>query len=367
MTKEPYRKELLLPFIALIFILLAACNQQDKQFSIVLLPDTQQYSKKRPAIYENQAKWIVENQKRRNIKFTIHLGDIVFHMDSISQWRAASMAHEILDSASIPYSIMPGNHDMDMIPGINEMDSFQAFKLKPATFFNQFFGIDRYQDKALWYGGHYGEDNNNNYWFFAAGKLKFMVVALEYNPRPEAVIWANNLIQEHKNYLVIIATHCYQTAEGEYANCALDLGVPGLSHKIKLSAEDIFNKLVSLNKNVFMVLSGHAGCCSFRLASRGETNLPLVIEIMTDYSGEDPFGLEGIGNLGNGWLRILTFDLEKNLIHVEPLSVEEGNPEIFENGKPEFYESGYPHDPDDPYHQFSIPFNSKDYLQMEKI
>jgi len=359
-----YQLRLILSYLIIPLVLLTSCKESTEQFSIVLLPDTQFYPRERPTIYENQAKWIVENQESRNIKFAIHLGDIVFHMDSVDQWRAASKAHEILDRAASPYSIMPGNHDMDMIPGINEMDSSEAFSLKPATNFNRFFGVNRFQDKAPGYGGHYGDDNNNTYWFFSAGGgFNFMVLALEYNPRPKALAWANQLIKKHGDHLVIVATHCYLTPDGEYGDCPLDLGVPGLSHEVQLSGRRIFDNLVSQHKNVFMVVSGHRSGSVYREAMRSE--LPPVIELQTDYSREHPLGSEEAGNLGNGWLRILTFDLEKNLIQVEPVSVEEGNTEIFEDGQPVFYNVNYPNDPRHSYHQFSMPFNVSNYLQKE--
>lgn len=95
------------------------------------------------------------------------------------------------------------------------------------------------------------------------------------------------------------------------------------------------------------------------------SELPPVIELQTDYSREHPLGSEEAGNLGNGWLRILTFDLEKNLIQVEPVSVEEGNTEIFEDGQPVFYNVNYPNDPRHSYHQFSMPFKVSNYLQKE--
>ena len=48
-----------------------------ENFSIVLLPDTQNYSEKYPETYVAQAMWIREQATQDNIKFVIHLGDIV--------------------------------------------------------------------------------------------------------------------------------------------------------------------------------------------------------------------------------------------------------------------------------------------------
>lgn len=46
-------------------------------FSVVLLPDTQNYSESFPESYTAQTEWIVKNRDKENIRFVIHLGDIV--------------------------------------------------------------------------------------------------------------------------------------------------------------------------------------------------------------------------------------------------------------------------------------------------
>ncbi len=50
--------------------------EKTKNFSIIVLPDTQKYSEKYPQIFCKQTDWIRENINKLNIAFTIHLGDI---------------------------------------------------------------------------------------------------------------------------------------------------------------------------------------------------------------------------------------------------------------------------------------------------
>ena len=59
-----------------------------------------------------------------------------------------------------------------------------------------------------------GETNDNNYCFFEAAGMKFMVVSLEFAPRDEALKWAAGAIERHPDHRVIVATHCYMSPTG---------------------------------------------------------------------------------------------------------------------------------------------------------
>ena len=87
-------------------------GQPPEPFTIVLLPDTQYYSDKYPDTFLAQTAWIKDHAKERNIKFVIHLGDIVDDGTNERQWKVADEAYRALDGA-VPYSCRPGNHDMD--------------------------------------------------------------------------------------------------------------------------------------------------------------------------------------------------------------------------------------------------------------
>jgi hypothetical protein len=62
-------------------------------FSVVLIPDTQNYSEfSSYGVYPHQMQWIANNQAARNIKFAVHLGDITNH-DTAVEYDVASGAH----------------------------------------------------------------------------------------------------------------------------------------------------------------------------------------------------------------------------------------------------------------------------------
>ena len=140
----------------------------------MLLPDTQYYSGQRndgtPQMFYKQTDWIVENQEALNIAFVLHMGDVVQSGDaSSSQWVVASRAmYRIEDPETtgledgIPYTIAVGNHDQQPR---GDPDG-------TTTFFNRYFGVDHFQDKS-YYGGHYGDNNDNNYELYDIGPYKF--------------------------------------------------------------------------------------------------------------------------------------------------------------------------------------------------
>ena len=75
-------------------------RQTSDIFAVILLPDTQFYSKGYPETYYRQTQWTVDHRDELNIKFVIHLGDIT-HNNTHEQWKVADKAHMILDKANI--------------------------------------------------------------------------------------------------------------------------------------------------------------------------------------------------------------------------------------------------------------------------
>ena len=51
----------------------------DGSTPLVLLPDTQQYTKSRPQFFEAQTRWVAAQQAPRDIAYIVHMGDITEH------------------------------------------------------------------------------------------------------------------------------------------------------------------------------------------------------------------------------------------------------------------------------------------------
>ncbi len=251
-------------------------TQATGDFSIVLLPDTQNYAEKFPEIYIAQTEWIKKQQKAKNIRFVIHLGDIVQHPTVEKEWLAADRAHAVLDGA-VAYSMLPGNHDMDD---------------RDTTLYNKYFPPKRFA-KNSWYAGHEGPSNENNYCIFKAAGMKFLVLSLEYSPGPDTFKWANKVLAENAGCRAIVATHSYLNRDGRNP-----------------IGNSIWEQLVRKHKNVFLVVCGHV--LGKKLCDDTTDGGTKVVEMLVDYQGEP--------NGGDGWLRILRFSPSQNKIIVRDYS-----------------------------------------------
>jgi hypothetical protein len=271
----------------------AEAADPNEVFSIVLLPDTQFYSQKYPETYVAQTMWIRERVRPDNIKFVVSLGDIVQNAHIEQEWKNANEAARILDGV-VPYSMVPGNHDLVTKERLITRDS---------TLFNQYFGPARYA-KEPWYGGHFGQSNDNNYCTFTSGERQFLVLSLEYAPRDEAIAWAAEICRKHPGHNIIVATHSYLNLQGRTAVR------PMVDGSTANSGEDIWNKLVRKQPNVFLVACGHVGGVNLQHSTNDTGDN--VIEILTDY--------QNLALGGQGWLRTMRFVPAENKIYVEAYS-----------------------------------------------
>ncbi len=344
------------------------CGDDCDPFSLVLLPDTQYYTSKQSNTasntYRKQMQWIIDHEQSDNIRFVLHMGDIT-NSNATSEWTIADAAHDMLDAKGIPYSVAPGNHDYLTSGGWD----------RGGSQFDTWFGKSRFSSKP-WYGGSYGSSNTNNYVFFEVGKLKFMALSLEYSPRKEVLCWAEDVIAQHPDHRVIIATHCYMTNGGGYSTGCPDADYAALG----ATGADVWKELASRHSNVFLVVSGHVGASEYKVTN-GNNGNP-VHQMVVDYqfegacSASNPADcnrscrVKASNYTGNGWMRKLVFDPVKNTVHAETFTVEKGNKSLFPNGTPTLFcselfdkqtgDSGgnyYSKDPAHADHQYDFPYD----------
>ena len=290
-------------WIALFPTLVAAANRQPsptepakcpltKDFSVVVLPDTQFYSDEFPEIFHAQTEWIVNARDVLDIEFVIHEGDLVQHWNQIDQWQVASQAMARLEDPQttgledgIPYLPLVGNHDRNPDPNAAE----------PTPQFNQFFGISRFEGRS-YYGGHHGDTNDNSYALFSVGALDFIVLSLAYRPQVslEIIEWADNLLETHSDRIALVTSHWHLGNEtpGPFSQ-------QGEAHY----------EILRHNPNLALMLGGHVHNENSRVDLLGGR---IVSSQLADYQGRE--------NGGNGWLRILRFRPQDNLISVHTYS-----------------------------------------------
>lgn len=271
-----------------------SCSTTARNFTIIVLPDTQYYSASMnggtPEMFEAQTRWIVENRKELNIVFVTQVGDLVQNGDDVpDEWQAADAAMSLLDdpettglAGGIPFGIAVGNHDQSPADDADGSTSY----------FNRYFGLSRFSGKE-YYGGHYGENYDNHYELFSASGLDFLVINIEYDLSPDEDVhsWADSVLKEYPDRQAILVTHYL-----------IDSGNPA---EFSPQGQSIYDALKD-NPNLFLMIGGHIGSNGGEGQRVDTYNGSTVISILVDYQNRE--------NGGNGMLRILRFNPAQNEI-----------------------------------------------------
>ena len=279
-----------------------------KPFTIVVLPDTQCYCDTRVKYaahhwkngdlrryFFKQTEWARDNQKRLNIAFLVHEGDIV-QTDYPEEWEIAKEAMSKLDG-KVPYCLCLGNHDMGFRKTDQSKLSYKTAETR-RTHFNRYFPRAKYA-KTKEFGGTFDESHDNSWYHFEQAGLKFMIVALEFKPRDEVLAWADEVVKQHPEHRVIVLTHSYLNADNKRRTRS--------GYAVKGNAgEQIWQKFVRKHENIFMVLCGHV-IGEARLTSTGDHG-NAVHQLLSDY--------QAMNNGGESWLRYMVFHPDRNKIEV---------------------------------------------------
>lgn len=256
-----------------------------EDFTLVTLPDTQFYSENsggnRFPLFTNQTNWIVTTKNLLNTKFVAHMGDMVNTASQAQEWLNADIAMDIIENPAttllthgIPWGGAPGNHDGTG----SEWDTH--------------FGPSRFAGRD-YYQGNYNNSNRNNYQFFSAGGMDFIVINFAYNSNTggtQAIMdWADALLKAHPNRRAILTSH-WLIGTGNPASWG--------GH-----GQVLYDNLKD-NPNLFLMLCGHV---------HGEGRRADVFEgrtvntVLQDYQSRI--------NGGDSWLRYFTFKPSENRIH----------------------------------------------------
>ncbi|MDH4411351.1 MAG: Ig-like domain-containing protein, partial [Verrucomicrobiales bacterium] len=256
-----------------------------ENFTLVTLPDTQFYSENtggsRFALFQSQTNWIVATKDLLKTKFVSHMGDMVNTASVAQEWTNAKAAMSLIEdplttllAQGMPWGGAPGNHDGTG----SEWDTH--------------FGPSRFAGRN-YYQGNYNNSNRNNYQFFSAGGMDFVILHLDYNSNTagnQAIMdWADAVLKANPNRRAIVTSH-WLISTGNPASWG--------GH-----GQALYDNLKD-NPNLFLMLCGHIHGEGRRSdVFQGRT----VNTVLQDYQSRT--------NGGDSWLRYFTFKPSENKIY----------------------------------------------------
>ncbi|WP_299580048.1 metallophosphoesterase [uncultured Sunxiuqinia sp.] len=298
--------------VVLLGLFVGSCsNDGGDEMTIVLLPDTQTYAEKSPHILSSQIDWIAANAD--SIDLVLQQGDLTQNNNE-QEWTIVREAFSRLDE-KVPYVLALGNHDMGSMPG-------KFADTRNSDLFNSFFPVSTMKKLPAFAGTFEPGKMDNAFYLMEHGDLRWMVLSLEFGPRQAVVDWANELVEQHPSYNVIVNTHCYmysdstRQGEGDYWR-PQGYGVgAGVGADAVHDGEQLWDQLIRRHANIRFVFSGH-------ILNGGVGNLVSindagfsVYQFLANYQE----GVKGSKEGGSGFLRILKLNTKNNTLRVRSYS-----------------------------------------------
>ena len=312
-----------------LFLLIPVAVQSD-QFSIVVIPDTQIYVEENPEIFEAQMQWVVDNQVAENIIYVAHLGDLKDDQScdnniinngtggGRTEWEIVDDTLGILEAASIPYGVVPGNHDFDQVSNTCPNWTTQ----RPLVTYNNLIGPARFAGQPYYGdpsvptpGNRVVGSNEDNFTLFDFAGIEFIAINLAYKQAANAfgmdaeVTWADALLKTYPDRLGIITSHYFLES-----NPGNSFGPYG---------QEVYDGL-SDNPNLFMMLSAHERGEAWRVETTGRAGMEPVQVLLSDYqsSGYPPVDFGNVPFCGSscgdsGLMRIMRFDTDTGMVDIE--------------------------------------------------
>ncbi|MFC6634350.1 metallophosphoesterase [Microbulbifer taiwanensis] len=339
-------------------------EKQDQQFTIAVIPDTQNYLDythqkaegfpfDASAMFIEQMQYIADNLQSAggHIAFVSSLGDVWQHQSKSMDPRHVERgfkrvpnplldahfapteqvhlfempkAHEgySLIAGKVPFSVVPGNHDHDAMWTDSKFPAAKQFNPKDLTTlgvlhpggldnFRSVFGADTefFKDKPWYVSSHDGGADSAQ--VFSAGGYRFLHIGLRFDPPDETLAWAAAVIKRFPGLPTIVSTHNYLNTDGRRLSNAIIDG-----HRVDPvhnNPEMVWEKFISKNDQIFLVLCGHQHGQATRMDDNDFGNP--VWQLLSDYQGRNQTardaGIEMKGwpiQIGDGWMRLLTFD-----------------------------------------------------------
>lgn len=299
-------------------LLITGCTQDDDIHLPILLPETdvisdsseqgneyiavfgdiQEYTKNDVLIdyYNKSNNWLDSSFfKPNNLKAVIEVGDITWQNRDF-QWQLFFNSTQRF-AEKVPYYVCTGNHDYDWITGNKIANRNSTLINKYANFFSTRSTIvDFYEGQSLEnYVAKVSICNDDLY-----------LLVLEFGPREEVVNWAISFVQSHPDNRFLLLTHEWLTRGGERISSKSTAEAQFKGYSSFSTPEQVWQRLVYPNDNIWCVLCGHNGFCKM-LCSENQAGRN-VAQIL--------FNLQYQDNGGNGLIQIWEFDSEESTVSI---------------------------------------------------
>ena len=256
-----------------------------------ILPDTQILALDHPEIFDAQTTWLAD-QGEAGLRFVLHVGDITHNNDDI-EWDRAESALRIMDGR-VPYVLLPGNHDYGYSGSADDRRT-QLVERWP---------VDEWEMQPTWGGSHLPDRADSSYHVFETPDGPWLVLALEFAPTEDTVLWAAGVLERHAALPAILVTHAYLYFDDTRYDDDLypdQMWAPG-SYGLALAEEvydgqELYDALVAPHANVRFVFCGHTLDDGVARISTRRDDGTYVHEILANYQNRE--------NGGNGYLRVV--------------------------------------------------------------
>jgi calcineurin-like phosphoesterase family protein len=241
---------------------------EEYEYVLAFLPDIQYLTQNNPHNLKVMFDYLVEQGKQKKIEYVIGLGDIT-NSNTQEQWNTVIRQTDRLNGY-IPYSLVPGNHDVLLN---KKLELFNESYAKKTGFYYQHVAAN---------GGFFKDDSvRNTYLTFSVGEIDYIIINLDFGATDDILEWAGSVLEAHPEHRAILTTHGYLNGDGTTLDVT-DAYDPTTYDKKFNSGEEMWEKLVSKYENIDMMVCGHMHhdsiVCTPRQGDAGNT----VYQILMD-------------------------------------------------------------------------------------
>lgn len=295
-------------------------------YTIAIIPDTQDYTSDASIMhtYADMMTWLAGNADSKAISFVSQIGDVT-QWAAASQFATAKAAFDILREAGIPFSVLPGNHDIG---------TGGSSDVRVTDTFNAAFSVS-YMSEDPTFAGTYDQepgryDNNYHLWTAPDG-TDWIVLNLEFGPRTDVLRWADEVLTEHSDRKAMVLTHSYNNYNGRHDPLGGPLEGEGAGYDYGLGkdpagswdGEEIWREVISSHANVVFTAGGHIfGDGAQTVVSYNDYGNP-VFQFLLNYQNGVATETTGAGDPalgsggGNGAIRLITVDPANDAFYTE--------------------------------------------------